>query len=39
VCTENEECDCVTAGGTDGVELLTVGTAGFKQAKFRQNTT
>jgi hypothetical protein len=32
VCRDSVEGDGVTAGGTDGVELLTVCTAGFGQA-------
>ena len=30
-CRESDECDGVTAGGTDCVEMLTVGTAGSGQ--------
>jgi hypothetical protein len=32
VCRDKDEGDGVTAGGTDGVEFLTVGNAGFVQS-------
>jgi len=35
---DSDECDGVTAGGTDGVQFLIVCTAGYGQAWFRQDT-
>jgi hypothetical protein len=32
VCRDSDECDGVTAGGADGVEFLTFGSAGSGQA-------